>query len=303
MIRKGRFPVAIALSCAVAGVVLTGCEGSSTAGASLSTTETTEQQRAPEEFTGTRKIDVDGRSVNVSCSGSLEEGQPVIMLLHGGGDGLDKFADLQKTLGEQNRVCSYDRLGAGASDKPDGPQSFDSTGRVLTGLLERVAGDAPVILAGHSLGGLIAGRYAPEHQDRIKGVVLMDTTSPTQIADLNEQVPETATGVAVELRDQTLTIFSGQNPEQLVVKDGPVESAGDIPVEVIQHGKQYLAAVPDYGTALEKAWAEGQQKWLALSTNSNLSTATNSEHYVYLDEPDVAVQAIQRVASKVADQG
>jgi hypothetical protein len=37
------------------------------------------------------------------------------------------------------------------------------------------------------------------------------------------------------VRDQTLAIFQGQNSEQLVVHDGKVESAGDIPVEVIGH--------------------------------------------------------------------
>jgi hypothetical protein len=82
-----------------------------------------------------------------------------------------------------------------------------------------------------------------------------------------------------------------------VVPDGKVAAAGDIPVEVIQHGKQYLAAVPEYGPALERAWTEGERKWLAVSSHSTLSTAVNSEHYIYLDEPEVAVQAIQRVAT------
>lgn len=76
---------------------------------------------------------------------------------------------------------------------------------------------------------------APGHQDKVKGLVLLDATSPTQVADLNAEVPASATGPAAEVRDQTLAIFQGQNPEQLVVHDGKVESAGDIPVEVIGH--------------------------------------------------------------------
>lgn len=88
------------------------------------------------------------------------------MLLLGAGDGLEKMADLQKTLSAKDRVCAYDRLGAGASDQPDRPQTLDDTGRVLTGVIDQVAGGAPVVLAGHSLGGLIAARYAPDHQDR-----------------------------------------------------------------------------------------------------------------------------------------
>jgi len=173
---------------------------------------------------------------------------------------------------------------------------------VLTAVIDRVAGDAPVVLAGHSLGGLLAARYAPEHQDRVKGLVLMDATSPTQSADLTEEVPDSATGLAADLRAQTLAALQGENPEQLVVPDGEVRSAGDIPVEVIQHGKQYLAAVPEYGPALERAWSEGQQKWLTISSRSNLSTATDSEHHIYLDQPDLAVRAVQRIAAEAAQQ-
>ncbi|WP_027945157.1 alpha/beta fold hydrolase [Amycolatopsis taiwanensis] len=305
MTRNGKVSAAIGLCCAALGVVLTGCdeapEESPQPPASGSTTAAANPANDNSSFAGTKKIQVNGKSVNVSCSGSRTEGKPVVILLHGGGDALDKMADLQKTLSEKDAVCSYDRLGAGASDQPDGPQSFEDTGKVLTGVIDQVAGNAPVVLAGHSLGGLIAGRYAPEHQDKVKGLVLMDATSPTQSADLKKDVPESATGMAAELRDQTLAVFRGDSPEKLVTPDGPVGSAGNIPVEVIQHGKQYLAAVPDYGPALEQSWAEGQRKWLALSSHSTLSTATNSEHYIYLEQPDIAVQAIERVALQVAD--
>lgn len=299
MTRNGKVSAAIALCCTVA---LTGCDEAPEAESNPPASITTEPTDDQGSFTGTEKIEIDGRSVNVSCAGGPAEGRPVIVLLHGGGDGLEKLAGLQETLGERDRVCSYDRLGAGASDQPDGPQTLDSSGKVLTAVIDRVAGDAPVVLAGHSLGGLIAARYAPEHQDRVKGLVLMDATSPTQSADLTEEIPGSATGPAADLRAQTLAVLQGENPEQLVVPDGDVRSAGDIPVEVIQHGKQYLAAVPEYGPGLERAWSQGQQKWLAVSSRSNLSTATDSEHYIYLDQPDLAVRAIQRIAEEAAQQ-
>ncbi|KAA9166084.1 alpha/beta hydrolase [Amycolatopsis acidicola] len=293
--------VAIALCCTVVGVALAGCDEASEADPAPSTSATaatTSAATAESAFIGTKKITVDGRAVNVSCSGTPAAGQPVVVLLHGGGDALDKFAGIQQTLSGKNRVCSYDRLGAGASDQPDGPQTMDSTGKILTGVLDQLAGNAPVVLAGHSLGGLIAARYAPEHQDRVKGLVLMDATSPTQTADLQREIPASATGDAAELRDQTLAIFRGESPEKLVITDGDVASAGTIPVEVIEHGKQYLAAVPQYGEGLEQAWTAGQHKWLALSSRSRLSVAQNSEHYIYLDQPDIAVQAIERVAEE-----
>ena len=296
MFRKFTSAVAAALCVTVAGAGLAGCSDDALedwdplAGAS--------RQAEPETFTGTKKIDVGGKSVNVSCTGTPAKGKPVIVLMLGAGDGLDKMAALQKTLGARNRVCSYDRLGAGASDKPDAQQDVAAVGTVLTGVLDRVAGTNPVVLAGHSLGGLIAARYAPDHRDRVKGLVLMDATPATMSADISRIIPENATGPAAQVRAQNLAIFAGQNPERLVVRDGEVRSAGDIPVAVMRHGKPYLQAVPQYGAELERAWAAGQRKWLTLSTQSKAITATGSGHYIYVDQPDLTATTIQDVAAQ-----
>ena len=305
MIRKKiGFPAAIALCCALAGAALAGCDDDAESDPNPEQGEGGSATSSPDDGgdapAGTETITVGEYSVNVSCSGEQDGDRPVIILLHGMGDDLTAMADFQQTLSASNRVCSYDRLGAGASDRPDAPQDFSGAGRILTGVLDRVAGDAPVVLAGHSLGGLIAARYAPDHQDRVKGLVLIDATPPTMVADITETIPESATGPAAELRAQNLAIFQGNNPEKLVITDGKVRSAGDIPVEVIQHGQRYLAEVPEYGPRLEKAWSAGQRKWLALSSRSRLSTAENSGHYIYLDQPEVVVQAVQRVTAQVA---
>ncbi|GAA3535280.1 alpha/beta hydrolase [Nonomuraea rosea] len=298
MLRKFKASVVAALCCTVLGAGVAGCDAD--AADDWDPFAAATKKAGADLITGTKKIDVAGRKVNVSCSGDAADGKPVIVLLHGGGDGLDKLAPIQKTLSAKNRVCSYDRLGAGASDKPDGPQSFAGIGKILTGVLDQVAGDHPVVLAGHSLGGLVAARYAPDHQDRVKGLVLLDATSPTMSGDIAKAIPESAKGPAAELRAQNLAIFQGENPEKLVITDGKVRSAGDIPVEIIKHGKPYLAALPTYGPRLEQAWTAGQRKWLALSGSSKLSTAAKSEHYIYLDQPEVAVKAIERVAAQVA---
>lgn len=302
MIRINKAAAVVALCCTAIGIALTGCDEASEAGPQPSSRGGATTKPADDAaFTGAKKIDVDGKQVAVSCSGDLEEGRPVVVLMLGAGDELKKMADLQRALSEKDRVCSYDRLGAGDSDQPDGPQTVDDVGKVLTGVIDQVAGDAPVVLAGHSLGGLLAARYAPDHQDRVAGLVLLDATSPTQKADIEAAIPESATGPVAEVRAGGLAVVEGQNPEQLAVPDGDVKSAGDIPVEVIGHGKPYLAALPEYGPALEEAWTEGQRKWLELSSHSTPRVAANSEHYIYEDEPEVAVQAVQRVVAQVVD--
>jgi hypothetical protein len=97
-----------------------------------------------------------------------------------------------------------------------------------------------------------------------------------------------------------LQVDQGNNPEKLLITDGRVRSAGHIPVAVIQHGKKYLEAFPEYGPRLERDWAKGRREWLAISSRSKLITATNIEHYIYVDQPDLAVKTIQRVTSEAA---
>ena len=290
MFRTVKATAAIALSCAVAGAMLTGCDSSDE-----DRIDSMFDEKKP-AFTGTKKIKVDGKSVNVSCSGKAAG--PVIMLMAGHGDGLAKLAKIQQALSKKHRVCSYDRLGEGASDKPDGIQTYADSGKILTGVLDKLAGDRPVVLAGHSMGGAIAARYAPAHRDRVKGLVLLDATSPSAVADTTKRIPKSAKGMAGQVRAQLVAINQGQNKERLKATDSEVHSAGDIPVEVIKHGKQYLTAIPKYGPTLEQIWTKGQHEWLALSTHSHLTTATRSTHYIYVDQPDLAIRAIQRVTSK-----
>ncbi|MET8862049.1 alpha/beta hydrolase [Nonomuraea sp. NPDC004580] len=304
MIRTFKTTAVAALCAAVVGVGAAGCNADGLDELdkldALDATPSTSQEAGEKLLSGTEKIDVAGVKVNVSCAGEAAEGKPVIMLLAGAGDGLDKLAALQKTLSAKNRVCSYDRPGEGASDKPKGPQTFESAGEVLTAVLDKAAGDHPVVLAGHSLGGLIAARYAPEHTDKVKGVVLMDATPSTMLSDMEKSIPANAKGPAGELRAQNLAVFKGQNPEMMSMPDGPVASAGDIPVEVLKHGKEYLAALPTYGPKLEQAWTAGQRAWLKLSSDSKLIVADKSEHYIYVDQPELAVESIERVAAQAA---
>ncbi|GAA1089481.1 alpha/beta fold hydrolase [Nocardiopsis composta] len=306
MFRTTRATALTALCCTVVGTGLTGC---SDVRAGLDEVRSDLESAADEAatdgelFTGAKTLGVDGGSVNLSCSGAPADDRPVVLLMAGMGDGLDTLADLQAALGEKDRVCSYDRFGEGESDRPDGPQSIADSGKVLTAVLEDVSPDGPAVLVGHSLGGLIAARYAPDHRDRVAGLVLLDATSPTMLDDITGVIPESATGEGAEVREQNIALFEGENPEMIVIESDPeVGSAGDVPVEIIRHGVPYLGEVPEYGDDLERVWAEGQEKWRGLSSGSRLVTAEESGHYIHVDQPEIAVEAVRRVTGQAAER-
>src|SRR5690606_41187649 len=120
------------------------------------------------------------------------------------------------------------RLGQGAGDRRKGPQDFAAVDKVVTGVIDHVAADDPVVLVGHSFGGLITGRYAPDHTDKVKGVMLLAATSPTVVADTQAVIPESAEGPAAQLRQQSVGVAEGRDPEVLATPEGPGEWGGDI---------------------------------------------------------------------------
>jgi hypothetical protein len=70
---------------------------------------------------------------------------------------------------------------------------------------------------------------------------------------------------------------------------GGVGSLGDLPLAVITHGQPF----PGPFFILEKGWSEGQTRLAALSTNSLLIRANNSNHMVQVDEPGLVVDAMR----------
>ena len=90
-------------------------------------------------------------------------------------NGLTQYAELwtayrDALVGRGFRVATFDLLGQGASDKP-GLFIGQADQVAALGLLIGELGDSPVFLCGISFGGLIALRYAIDHDERLAGLV------------------------------------------------------------------------------------------------------------------------------------
>ena len=118
-----------------------------------------------------------GRHLNLVCLG---QGAPTVLLESGFGDDSLAWRKVQARVGAFTRVCSYDRAGYGLSDAAQRPSDADNAVTDLALLVERAPIAGPIVLVGHSLGGLYATHFTNVHPNLVAGLVLMD---PVQLGD------------------------------------------------------------------------------------------------------------------------
>ncbi|NJP33193.1 alpha/beta fold hydrolase [Micromonospora thermarum] len=110
-------------------------------------------------------------------------GNPTVVLVHGFCLDMGTFHFQRKTLVErgEHRVVAYDQPGHGRSGRLEtGDYDLAALGRTLRAVIDRTAPEGPLVLVGHSMGGMTIMAFAelyPElFGDRVVGTVLMATS-------------------------------------------------------------------------------------------------------------------------------
>jgi pimeloyl-ACP methyl ester carboxylesterase len=98
---------------------------------------------------------------------------PSIVILHGLGSGAATWLPTARILARRHHVVLVDLPGHGVSAMPE-PFSLARATRALDGALAHASRE-PVVLVGHSLGGLVAAAEACDHPGRVRALVLIET--------------------------------------------------------------------------------------------------------------------------------
>jgi alpha-beta hydrolase superfamily lysophospholipase len=106
-----------------------------------------------------------------------EDPTRVVILAHGYGEHMGRYDHVAAALGERGAVVAGpDHIGHGRSEGERVLVSdYEHVIDDLDAVLDAVTADhpdLPVVLVGHSMGGLIAARYAQRHGDRLTALVL-----------------------------------------------------------------------------------------------------------------------------------
>jgi pimeloyl-ACP methyl ester carboxylesterase len=120
-------------------------------------------------------IDIGGYRLHIYCTGT---GSPTVVLNSASFDTVSDWVWLQPKLANVTRVCTYDRAGLGWSDFGPEPHDPKQDSLQLHSALASAGIQGPLLLVGHSFGGLYARHYAAKYPQDVAGMVLIEATPP-----------------------------------------------------------------------------------------------------------------------------
>jgi pimeloyl-ACP methyl ester carboxylesterase len=250
-------------------------------------------------------VDIGGRRLHLYCTG---RGSPTVVLEAGLAEGLGTWRRVQPVVARTTQVCSYDRAGYGWSDPGPAPRTAGRVAADLRALLRAARVDGPLVLVGHSLGGLFVRRYAADAGNAVAGMVLVDSSHENQAPPARAVRWLAAAFQAAGLRR---LIFSYDDPgmDAMYASNRTINAVNSEFDAIEITARESGGAPPRVGQAPlviltagrndSGYWRELQRELLTRSSDSRQIVVENSGHIIQDDAPDAVTQAIVDVVEKV----
>jgi pimeloyl-ACP methyl ester carboxylesterase len=311
----------------VAGLVVVAYAVGAASAAYQAIGETRDRRRNPAPG---RLVDVGGYRLHIVCAG---QGSPAVVIIPALGASTREWAAVQQAVAQESQVCVYDRAGIGWSDSPPRHRTAKRMADELHTLLHAAGVAPPYVLAGHSLGGLIALMFAHLYPGEMAGLALVDSSHPQQ----GERLPKThllhypggttlwvvrdyarPLGLRRLARDLHLTAREvdwashrrADSAELMAVRaichatGDAADDLGDLPLAVITSAETDPSREPGSRRARARSrfypgWVVLQDELAALSTDSSHVTAEHGGHHLNSDNAELVCEVITGLVERV----
>jgi pimeloyl-ACP methyl ester carboxylesterase len=143
----------------------------------------------PGEESRIRSFDGTELAVNVAGPKAPRKGRPTLVFVHGFSADMTVWHYQWKRFASDHRVVLFDQRGHGRSGPAAaGDYSLEALGKDLRAVLDATAGDGPVVLAGHSMGGMAVLSFAEQFPEEFGGRVSVVVLANTAAAELVKAV-------------------------------------------------------------------------------------------------------------------
>lgn len=243
-----------------------------------------------------RLVTVGSHKIFLDCRGDASG--PTVVLEAGTGDTSEVWSVVQKQVDKFARVCSYDRLGLGKSDKLASSHTADEIVSDLHQLLRAASISPPYVMVGHSIGGIYVRKYTELYSTEVVAIVLLDSAHEEQFTRVAALSPEWAHRIASKFPPDE------QRAEGFLSPNERLDWQFDKPMIVIEHEEMPSSTASDpMAKQSEVIFHVLQQDLATRSKYGQLREAKKSGHYIQRDEPELVTQAIQDVIRQAPNVG
>jgi pimeloyl-ACP methyl ester carboxylesterase len=234
-------------------------------------------------------------------------GSPAVVIEPSFGGAAEDWAQIAAALSREATVVTYDRAPYGASSAARDARTPGEIAADLHGLLGQLGVTGPLVLVGHSAGGIYARAYAAAHLDRVAGLVLVESSHERQRHVLGPlRSPRERLGAALTIPAiiiESRAARRGADRRSIIrewrtfgrVSAGPpflaAGSLGGRPLVVLTCSPED-PAVPDRAW---QAWRDLHAELARLSANSRHVVSASADHYLNLGDPDLVTAAVSDV--------
>jgi pimeloyl-ACP methyl ester carboxylesterase len=278
-----------------------------------------------------RLVDIGGRRLHLVTEG---DGSPAVVIIPALSSSVAQWFRVQRGAANAARttVCVYDRADIGWSDPPRRRMAFDAMADDLHALIKGAGIETPCIIAGHSIGGIIARRFQARYPGDVAALLLIDSSHEEQARRFPWRTGAWP-NLKIAMRAQAKILGAWRLAADLGLLHRVDEGAAweaSLPVDVpavrsfnlstrerrVTVWELLLLTLPrgrpaELGslplTVLTVAnrswsgyptWSRLQAELAALSTDSVHMTAVSGGHNVHLDEPDLVIRVFSDVVAR-----
>ena len=235
---------------------------------------------------------------------------PDVVIVHGLGSTAEHWLPTARRLARNHRVTLVHLPGHGLAEMPQ-PFTLEQAAAALDRALAETA-SGPVILVGHSLGGLVAAQEALTHPERVRGLLLVETALRPQVSakDLPALTRMLDENYDQVLRDAYMAMGrDSAQGRQLYAEAARMDPAvlkpwirlawvADLSGQMRKLQPRLLAVLAPHSWSVEESWIQASEA-LGYSQvpRARGIRMEGCGHFIMIDRPEQLAEVIARFAA------